>query len=186
MPGRNRATLSCRGSWMRGDAAASPAHAATASATRCPPSEYGVDAQRDVAPAQHLCKRLLLHRITWLGGPTATACTVRYVRASGDPPPRGDPDRRRAPRRLRPGWRPAPCARSRCIRLVGHLVVVGMQSGGEERDRDAVARVLVVVRAAVDVRRMPVGVDRVVEHEAVAARSIDLLHQIAQLGREAT
>src|SRR5207302_9707181 len=68
MPGRNRATLWCRGSWMRGDAAASPAHAATVSATRCPPSEYGVDAPRDVAPVQHLCQHLLLDRITWLGG----------------------------------------------------------------------------------------------------------------------
>src|SRR5205085_9863288 len=71
------------------------------------------------------------------------------------------------------------------FRLVGHLVVVGVQAGGKERDGDSVAGVLIVVRATVNVGRMPVRIDRVVEHQAVALRRVDPLHQIAQLGREA-
>src|SRR4029077_12456557 len=60
-----------------------------------------------------------------------------------------------------------------------------MQAGGEERDRNAVARVLVVVRAASDVRGWPAGSDRVVEYQAVPTGRIDPLHEIPQLGREA-
>ena len=49
------------------------------------------------------------------------------------------------------------------LRLVGHLMVVRVTAGREEDDRNAVARIHVVIAAAIDVLRMPVRVERVVE-----------------------
>ena len=71
------------------------------------------------------------------------------------------------------------------LRFVGHLVVVRVAAGGEEGDRDAITGILVVVAAAVDVRRMAVGVEGVVEHQAVPAALVHRLHHVAQLGRDA-
>src|SRR5690242_14583975 len=71
------------------------------------------------------------------------------------------------------------------LRLVGHLVVVAMPAGGEERDRDAVSRVLVVVAAAVVLLRVAVGVELVVESERFRLRLVYRLDEVPQLRRQA-
>src|SRR5688572_1314976 len=72
------------------------------------------------------------------------------------------------------------------LRLVRHLVVVAMPARGEEHDRNAVARVHVVIAAAIDVLRMTVGVERVVERESRFLFRVHILDEIAKLRREPT
>ena len=67
------------------------------------------------------------------------------------------------------------------LRLVCDLVIVRVSAGREERDRNAVAGILVVVTATVDVRRMPVGVDRIVENEPGLPIRVDLLDDVTEL-----
>src|SRR5690242_19032824 len=51
------------------------------------------------------------------------------------------------------------------LRLVGDLVVVGVAAGGEEDDGNAIARVVRVVAATIDVLRMAVRGHRIIEPE---------------------
>src|SRR5262249_32387725 len=67
-----------------------------------------------------------------------------------------------------------------------HLVVVAMSASGEEHDRDAVARVLVVIAPAVVLLRMTVGVVLVVELEGRRLRLSHRLHEITELRGQAT
>ena len=71
------------------------------------------------------------------------------------------------------------------LRLVRHLVIVGMQAGREERDRNSVPRIVVVITAAVDPFRMPVRVELVVELEWSRTRSVDRFDNVSELGRYA-
>jgi CheY-like chemotaxis protein len=69
--------------------------------------------------------------------------------------------------------------------LVGQLVIVHVQARREERDRNPVARVLVVVAPAVDALRMSIRVEGVVEAEGSRLALVYRLHDVTQLGREA-
>jgi len=51
------------------------------------------------------------------------------------------------------------------LRLVRHLVIVRLLSGSEERYRNAVARIIVVVASAVDALGVSVGIVLVIEFE---------------------
>ena len=88
-----------------------------------------------------------------------TACMAPSDPASACPPPAGGPDRRAARARSATNRvTVAYLAKSRYCDLVGHLVVVPVAAGAEEGDRDPVARVHVVVAAAVEVVGVPVGI----------------------------
>ena len=67
------------------------------------------------------------------------------------------------------------------LRLVGQLVVVAVAAGREKDDRNAVARILVVVAAAVVLRGMSVRVELVVEMKRRGFRLGDRLDQVAEL-----
>src|SRR5258705_315154 len=58
------------------------------------------------------------------------------------------------------------------LRLVGHLMVVPVTAGREKRDRNAVARVHVMIAAAVVLLRVTRGVVLVVERERLAPRLV--------------
>ncbi len=71
--------------------------------------------------------------------------------------------------------------------LVRELVIVAVPAGGEERDRNAIARVFVVIAAAVDVLRVAVGVEGVVEYKGLLLLLVHCLDDVAQLrGQPAT
>src|SRR5881394_45088 len=70
------------------------------------------------------------------------------------------------------------------LRFVGHLMVVPVTSGREKLDRNAVARVHVVIAAAVVLLRVAGGIVLVVERERLASGLVDSLDEIAELGRE--
>src|SRR6202008_3222134 len=71
------------------------------------------------------------------------------------------------------------------LRLGGHLVVVHGVAEGEVGDGDAVARVHVVVAAAVAVERVPRRVEGVVDAHGVGALRVERVDQVAQRGGEA-
>src|SRR5215218_6848887 len=70
------------------------------------------------------------------------------------------------------------------LRLVGHLMVVRVAASGEEHHWDAVAGVLIVVAAAVDVLRVAVGVDGVVEVERELVGLVAVLDPVAAFSRQ--
>src|SRR5690349_8635840 len=70
------------------------------------------------------------------------------------------------------------------LRLVRELMIVAMPTRGEEDDRNSVARILVVIAAAVVLLRMSVGVVLIVEPERRLLRLPHALHQIAELRGE--
>src|SRR5437867_4332703 len=59
------------------------------------------------------------------------------------------------------------------LRLIRQLVVVAVTARREERNRNAVARVLVVVAAAIDLLRVSARIERVVECEVVSSTLVD-------------
>src|SRR5439155_24973243 len=61
--GRNRAIRWYRGSWVRGGAAAIPAHTPTTLVTWSPQRRYGIDARCDVAVVHHVLGNMLLPSI---------------------------------------------------------------------------------------------------------------------------
>src|SRR5258708_3620734 len=65
-------------------------------------------------------------------------------------------------------------------------MVVRVSARGEEDDRDAVARVLVVIAPAIDVRWMAVGVHGIIECQRMLLGAIHGLGEIAQLRGEST
>ena len=71
------------------------------------------------------------------------------------------------------------------LRLVGHLMVVRVATGGEEDDRNVVPGVVRVVAAAVDVLRMPIGIHAVVELERHLFGLVYRFGDVAELGRQA-
>src|SRR5215207_1045130 len=92
----------------------------------------------------------------------------------------GDPERRVAHERGHLGHAPV----IDVLRLVSHLMVVRMAARGEEHHRNAITGVLIVVAAAVDVLWVAVGVDGVVEVEPELVGLVDVLDQVAELGRQ--
>src|SRR5215218_6409137 len=92
----------------------------------------------------------------------------------------GDPERRVAHERGHLGGAPVVDV----LRLVRHLMVVRVAASGEEHHRDAVAGVLIVVAAAVDVLRVAVRVDGVVEVEPELVGLVYVFDQIPELGRQ--
>src|SRR5258705_379929 len=70
------------------------------------------------------------------------------------------------------------------LRLVRHLGVVAGVPRPEERDRNAVARIHVVIAAAVVLLRMAGGVELIIERKRLLPRLVHGLDQVAQLGRE--
>jgi len=67
--------------------------------------------------------------------------------------------------------------------LVGDLVVVPVSARGEEHDGNAVARIHVMVAATVDVLRMAVGVETVVEREAGFLLRVHIFDEVTEFRR---
>src|SRR5437016_5535619 len=70
------------------------------------------------------------------------------------------------------------------LRLICQLMVVAVTASREERDRNSVARVLVVVAAAIDLLRVSARVERVVEREVVSSTFVHRLDNVAKLSRQ--
>ena len=70
------------------------------------------------------------------------------------------------------------------LRLISDLMIVNMPTGTEERDRNAVACILVMITSAVVLLRMSGGVELVVEVERTGVCLVHSLDEIAK-GEEA-
>ena len=71
------------------------------------------------------------------------------------------------------------------LRLVRHLVIVGVATGGEEDHRYSIPRKVGVIASAVDVLRMPIGVHGVVKAERERLLRAHRLRNVAKFSREA-